>query len=36
MPQTETQILLAVSMDRHVREVLASGDGGVALLVSMY
>jgi hypothetical protein len=36
MALTETQIRLAVSIDRHVQQTLTSGGGGEALLVSMY
>ena len=36
MPLTEQQTHLAVSIDRHVNSVVASGGGDEELLVSMY
>ncbi len=36
MPLTEQQTRLAVSIDRHVNSVVASGGGDEELLVSLY
>ena len=36
MALTEAQIHLAVSIDQHVKEILASGQGGQGLLASLY
>jgi hypothetical protein len=36
MALTEAQSRLAVSMDRHIKQSLASGQGGEGLWVSMY